>query len=99
MSELNALGKNSSCTTQVSDKVRLISYSEYWNMSPYYESEDNNYPNVGQYIKRLSKTSDYASWLYCSSTNCGSSTYMGFLSIYGVVAAPFGVRPVITVVK
>ena len=61
VSELNALGKNSSCTTQVSDKVRLISYSEYWNMSPYYESEDNNYPNVGQYIKRLSKTSDYES--------------------------------------
>ena len=125
VSELNALGKNSSCTTQVSDKVRLISYSEYWNMSPYYESEDNNYPNVGKYIKRLSKTSDYESWLYCGSTNCGSSTYMGawwtmsssfgsdapfttyainvdgggFLSIYGVVAAPFGVRPVITVTK
>ena len=29
MSELNALGKESSCMTQVSDKIRLISYSEY----------------------------------------------------------------------
>ena len=29
MSELNALGKESSCMTQVSDKARLISYSEY----------------------------------------------------------------------
>ncbi len=124
MSELNVLGKTSDCSKQVSDKVRLISSSEYYNMSPYYETEDDNYPNVNHYIKPLSKTSDYESWLYCKSTNCGSSYYWGawwtmnssfgsdintahevnvdgggFLSIKGVGAALFSVRPVITIIK
>ncbi len=76
ISEISTLG--SSCTLDsVSDKVRLISYSEYYNMSPYYEDESSNYPNVGHYITRISKTSDYASWLYCGSTSCGSSTIKG----------------------
>ena len=76
MSELNALGQTASCLNQESDKVRLITYSEFYNMSPYYENEDNKYPNVGNYIKKLSKTSDYASWLYCK--NCGAVTDDGF---------------------
>ena len=76
MSELNALGQTASCLNQESDKVRLITYSEFYNMSPYYENEDNNYPNVGNYIKKISKTSDYASWLYCK--NCGAVTDDGF---------------------
>ena len=74
MSELSALGKTSSCTTKVTDKVRLISYSEYYNMSPYYKSTNSRYPNVGNYITKILSSSDYASWLYCSSTSCGDST-------------------------
>ena len=72
MSELNALGKAQECSNQVSDKVRLISYSEYYNMSPFYSSIDNNYPNV-ENITRLTKTSNYALWLYCSYSTCGNS--------------------------
>lgn len=68
MSELNSLGKENECTEYKSYEVRLISYSEYYNMSPYYESEDNNYPNV-ENIK--SKINDAGLWLYCNSTNCG----------------------------
>ena len=68
LSELNVLGKTQECTSQVSDKVRLISYSEYYNMSPYYESEYNNYPNV-ENIK--SKINDAGLWLYCNSIDCG----------------------------
>ena len=70
MSELNALGKESSCMTQVSDKARLISYSEYHNMSPYYTSTDSNYPNVENITKAAG---NYTSWLYCSSKTCGNS--------------------------
>ena len=72
MSELNALGKTPSCSKQVSDKVRLISYSEYYNMSPYYTSTSSSYPNV-ENITKISTTSDYATWLYCSSNACGAS--------------------------
>ena len=72
MSELNALGKENECTNQVSDKVRLISYSENYNMSPYYTSQDANYPNV-ENIKKILSDSDYSSWLYCRSTSCGDS--------------------------
>ena len=68
MSELNALGKENECTEYNSYEVRLISYSEYYNMSPYYESEDNNYPNV-ENIK--SKINDAGLWLYCNSIDCG----------------------------
>ena len=73
MSELNALGKSSNCSKQVSDKVRLITYSEYYNMSPYYTSTSGSYPNV-ENITKISTTSDYASWLYCSSNRCGNSS-------------------------
>ena len=73
MSELNALGKTEECATQVSDKVRLISPSEYWNMSPYYSGTDNNYPNTHS-ITRITTSSDYATWLYCNSTSCGNSS-------------------------
>ena len=72
MSELDALGKTSSCSSTVSDKVRLITYSEYYNMSPYYTSASSSYPNV-ENITKISSDSDYASWLYCTSSACGSS--------------------------
>ena len=72
ISELSSLGKVSSCSSKVSDKVRLISRSEYYNMSPYYTSTSSSYPNV-ENITKISTTSDYASWLYCSSSSCGSS--------------------------
>ena len=70
MSELDALGK--SCSNIVSDKVRLISASEYYNMSPYYISTSSSYPNV-ENITKISSDSDYASWLYCDSNSCGNS--------------------------
>ena len=60
------------CTQVVTDKVRLITISEYWHMSPYYTSVESNYPNV-ENITRISRNSDYASWLYCNSSTCGSS--------------------------
>ena len=65
MSELNALGKENECTEYKSYEVRLISYSEYYNMSPKYSGTSTNS------ITRLTASSDYATWLYCSSTSCG----------------------------
>ena len=73
MNELNVLGKTSNCSKQVSDKVRLITYSEYYNMSPHYTSTSSNYPNVGN-ITKISTTSDYESWLYCNSNKCGNTS-------------------------
>ena len=54
------------------DYVRLITYSEYWNLSPYYSGTNTSYPNVSG-ITRLSTNSDYANWLYCNSNKCGRS--------------------------
>ena len=59
------------------DYVRLITYSEYWNLSPYYSGTDASYPNVSG-ITRLSKNSDYAEWLYCNSNKCGGTGYAGY---------------------
>ena len=73
MSELNVLGKIQECSKQVSDKVRLISYSEYYNMSPFYTNIINNYPNV-ENITRISSSEEYSSWLYCNSNKCGNSS-------------------------
>ena len=64
MSELNALGKPEECSNQVSDKVRLITMSEYWNMSPNYSGTNGNYPNVENITKAAGA---YKSWLYNSS--------------------------------
>ena len=72
MSELSALGKTEECSKQVSDKVRLITESEYWNMSPYYSGTNNSYPNTHS-ITRMTTSSDYATWLYCNGTTCGDS--------------------------
>ena len=54
------------------DYVRLITESEFWNISPYYSGTDARYPNITG-ITRLSKSSDYANWLYCKSNKCGRS--------------------------
>ena len=70
MSELNALGVASSCTTQVSDKVRLITYSEYYNMSPFFTT-NSKYPNVENITKLATSPK---SWLYCQSSACGGSS-------------------------
>ncbi len=81
MSELEELGLTTSCSNYVSDKVRLISYSEYWNMSPYYSEKDSSYPTPNvQNITRLSSTSDYAEWLYSSSI--GSWWTMDAVPVY-----------------
>ena len=41
-------------------------------MSLYYTSQDANYPNV-ENIKKILSDSDYSSWLYCNSVNCGNA--------------------------
>lgn len=105
MSELSALNKT--CSNVVTDKVRLISPSEYYNMSPNYTG---------------TKSSTYSSWPYCNSSSCGasngwwwtmdssSSSYTAGIEyaqlvlntgvIYGVNGqAEYGVRPVITIIK
>ena len=71
MSELKVLGITKACSKQVSDKIRLISQSEFYNMSPYYTSTSSSYPNVENITK---VTGDYKSWLYCSSGACGSTS-------------------------
>ena len=94
--------------------IRLISYSEYYNMSPYYKSTDSSYPNV----ENITKVENYPSWLYSTdigewwsmrsySTYDSSNVYGGYsYYIYrgGLIAEyngsrSFGVRPVITIVK
>ena len=62
-----------SCSRYETDYVRLITYSEYWNISPWYSGTDSNYPNVSG-ITRLSTSGDYAEWLYCQSSKCGNSS-------------------------
>ena len=57
------------------DYVRLITYSEYWNLSPNYSGTSGSYPNVSG-ITRLSTSSDYAEWLYCNK--CGGTAYSGY---------------------
>ena len=59
------------------DYVRLITYSEFYNLSPIYRKIDSNYPNVSG-ITRLLKSSDYSNWLYCDSSKCGGTKYAGY---------------------
>ena len=85
MSELDAIGKASNCSNQVNDKVRLITYSEYYNMSPFFGNEDSKYPNVENITKA---TGNYISWLYCNSNNCWYSN--GSFSGYWWIMTSFG---------
>ena len=85
MSELDAIGKASNCSNQVNDKVRLITYSEYYNMSPFFENANSKYPNVENITKA---TGNYTSWLYCNSNNCGYSN--GSFSGYWWIMTSFG---------
>ena len=62
-----------SCNSYETDYVRLITNSEYWNLSPRYDGTDTNYPNVSG-ITRLSTGSDYKNWLSCNTNKCGSSS-------------------------
>ena len=71
ISELEAMGKTSECTSKVSDKVRLITRAEYYNMSPYYTTENSIYPNT-ENITKISSDSNYKSWLSCRSNLCGN---------------------------
>ena len=115
MSELNVLGKSSQCSNQVSDKVRLITYSEYYNMSPKYASTSSSYPNV-ENITKISTTSDFESWLYNSKIGdywsmqslSANGDYKAVSAYYIYSVGNFGwndsdrmyhVRPVITIVK
>ena len=61
-----------SCNSYETDSVRLITKSEYWNLSPYYSEIDSNFPNASG-ITRLFTSSDYSDWLYCNSSKCGRS--------------------------
>ncbi len=76
-SEIDNIDGASCSNGYETDYVRLITYSEYWNISPYYSGTDTSYPNVST-ITRLSKSSDYAEWLYCSNKKCGCTSYSGF---------------------
>ena len=72
-SEIDKISE-ASCSKTETDYVRLITYSEYWNLSPYYSEKENaSYPNVSG-ITKLSSESDYANWLYCNSNKCGRSS-------------------------
>ena len=70
--EINNIAGASCNNDYETDYVRLISMSEYYNLSPYYSGTNTKYPNVSG-ITRLSTSSDYAEWLYCNSTKCGRS--------------------------
>ena len=61
-----------SCNSYETDYVRLMTFLEYFNLSPYYSKADSNYPNISGII-RLSSDSNYADWLYCNSNKCGRS--------------------------
>ena len=61
-----------SCNSYETDYVRLMTFLEYFNLSPYYSKADSNYPNISG-ITRLSSDSNYADWLYCNSNKCGRS--------------------------
>ena len=84
MSELSVLGKTSECSNSVSDKVRLISASEYYNMWPFFTGTNNDYPNV-ENIMKIPSDSDFASWLYCPTNDCGNSSgfWWTMTSYYG----------------
>ncbi len=111
ISELDALGLSSSCTTIVKDYVRLITYSEHYNLDPK-NSANPNYPNVNG-ITRLSVDSDYSDWLYSLSigswwtmgsttnNNISSAHIVNFAgSLFTDEAEEFHVvRPVITIKK
>ena len=115
MSELDALEKKELCSNKENDKVRLISISEYYNMSPYYTNISSNYPNV-ENITRLS--SDDSSWFKSSDIDSDDSWWtmgatnmmdMGFYPLVEYVPSygfgfdgsdrAYDVRPVITIVK
>lgn len=53
----------------VEDYIRLITYSEFWNLSPSYTGTNDLYPNASG-ITRLSSANDYTNWLYCESGDC-----------------------------
>ena len=102
-----------SCSNYETDYVRLITYSEYWNLSPYYSEKENaSYPNVSG-IEKLSSESDYAEWLYSPtikgwwtmasynsySVKFARNVYSSGNLYYNNGEFAFGVRPVITVRK
>ncbi len=111
MSEIAQID-GASCTTIVNDYVRLISFSEYWNLSPYYSGTSDSYPNVNGITKVSNK-----SWLYSTSIGAWSTMgsysgsasddvrrfYMvntsGNLTYNATAVTPYVVRPVITIKK
>lgn len=95
------------------DYVRLITYSEYCNLSPANRGTSTSYPNVLG-ITRLSTSSDYAEWLYSPTlkswwtmTSYSGYNYTHYKNSYSVeingtsggsyAEYLLGVRPVITI--
>ncbi len=91
------------------DYIRLITYSEYWNLSPKYSGTDANYPNLSNIVRQSS-----TSWLNVKDwwTLAAQSYYSGDFRVsyaYEVSSSGsifstysnlmFGVRPVITIKK
>lgn len=69
---------SANCATTVNDFVRLMSYSEYYNLSPMFSGTDPKYPNVIG-ISKLSSSSDYENWLSSNSIGLWSlmTSYSG----------------------
>ena len=62
----------------IEDYVRLISASEYFNLSPYYNGTDVRYPNILG-ITRIVSDSD---WLYCDTGKCSRNGYWWTMASY-----------------
>lgn len=71
--ELN-LVSGAYCKNYVSDYVRLISFSEYVNLTPVNNSyAPHSYSPNPSHIEKLSSDSDYDEWLYCNTSLCGNT--------------------------
>ena len=84
--ELNLIN-GAYCNNYVSDYVRLISFSEYVNLTPKTISyATHSYSPNPLHIEKLSSDSDYDEWLYCDTSLCGN-TYGAWWTLNAVHGA------------
>lgn len=84
--ELNLIN-GAYCNNYVSDYVRLISFSEYVNLTPKTISyATHSYSPNPSHIEKLSSDSDYDEWLYCDTSLCGN-TYGAWWTLNAVHGA------------
>ena len=96
VSELNALGKTEECSNQVSDKVRLISQTEFNQIK---SSELSSSWLYGTSIGYWWTMGSYSNTFAVAVKHAYDVTSSGELSNYQYSSTTYGVRPVITVVK